>query len=583
MRKIFFIAVSILMLANASMAEDRASAEQMNEHGENRLRNFQYVGAIEAFEIAVQLADLDLNKGEKFRGLINLGRVYMEIGDPATALTWAEQAKENATGYKQTGKANALIGNIFLSQQDLKSSMTAFEASKEAFAAAKDHSGIASSLNNIGIIYSRNGEFEIAEAKFHEAMESASVANDKRGEARAYGNLGILYKRKSEFETAADFYRKAAAIEESIGDSAGLAETYLNLGVLDATLGDDEAAIDKYHEAMKIAEAKHHNRLLLQAYDNLSAAYERLNRPRESLEFMKNYLEVRDSLFNEENQRELARLQAKFNSEKKERELQVANDQIKQQRLAIILGSIGIGLVLLLFWIAMKRSQDRKQFAIEAGQLRMQRQLAEFEGDALRLQMNPHFLFNSLTAIGGYIYEKSPAESNEWIGKFAKLMRTMLENSGEKLVAIEKDLEALQMYIELEQLRTGYSIEYQINDDTIVNKGIMIPPMLIQPFVENAINHGLATKENGGRVKVSFSFDNNKLNCFVEDNGIGRGATKSNEDNRQHATEITERRMKLIWQGLNTEPPISFEDLKDASGTPSGTKVILNIPFTLDE
>ncbi len=215
--------------------------------------------------------------------------------------------------------------------------------------------------------------------------------------------------------------------------------------------------------------------------------------------------------------------------------------------------------------------------------LALETALADSERKALRLQMNPHFVFNALDAISGFIFKNEPKEAVKYLTSFAKLMRLTLESSRQTTVPLQNELQLLKNYIALEQLRFGHSFEYAFEvDDDVDPYEVNIPPMLLQPFVENAILHGLRHKKEGeGMLIISFTLNQDKLLCMIRDNGVGR--EKSRELNAKRgksslATSITEERIALLSKSLGQ--PVSFEivDLKDEAGTATGTEVRITFP-----
>lgn len=210
---------------------------------------------------------------------------------------------------------------------------------------------------------------------------------------------------------------------------------------------------------------------------------------------------------------------------------------------------------------------------------------AEIEMRALRAQMNPHFIFNSLNSINKYILKNDHANASRYLTRFAKLIRLILDNSNSKEVALSAELDALKLYIEMETLRFTNKFEYEINADTDINADILqVPPLIIQPYVENAIWHGLLHKETGGRLVVTISkAAEDMLQCIIEDNGIGRKRaselkSKSATTNKSLGMKLTEERIVMLNQYTSLHASVSIIDLENSSGEAIGTKVILNIP-----
>jgi ligand-binding sensor domain-containing protein len=210
------------------------------------------------------------------------------------------------------------------------------------------------------------------------------------------------------------------------------------------------------------------------------------------------------------------------------------------------------------------------------------KKLAEVEMKALKAQMNPHFIFNSLNSINRYIIKAEPEMASMYLTKFSKLIRLILDNSNSRIISLEQELVALKLYIELEALRFNNKFTYAINIDPELNpNSIGVPPMIIQPFVENAIWHGLLHKETEGRLTVTFSRYAHGLQCVVEDNGIGREKagelkSKSVDKEKSHGLKITSDRLTML-NGDNRVSSVEIIDLVDHAGQAVGTKVVVRI------
>lgn len=204
--------------------------------------------------------------------------------------------------------------------------------------------------------------------------------------------------------------------------------------------------------------------------------------------------------------------------------------------------------------------------------------LATLESQALRSQINPHFIFNTLNSIKYYSIEKSPEETSDFISSFSTLIRRILENSKKNLITLHEEIETLRNYTDIEALRfhERFDVLYKV-DSAIETERFLIPPMIIQPFIENAIWHGLMHKSGDRVLKISFKQNGFGVVCEVIDNGIGREASNALKTNSRHKSslgmKITEERMEIINARNLTNNSYNIEDLMDEDGTPSGTKV----------
>ncbi len=213
-------------------------------------------------------------------------------------------------------------------------------------------------------------------------------------------------------------------------------------------------------------------------------------------------------------------------------------------------------------------------------------EMSKIELKALRSQMNPHFIFNSLNSIQHYIFNSKSDEAIKYLNKFARLVRIILNNSDKPTVTLEDDLEALKLYLELEQMRFEGKFDYEIivDDNVDIDYDIM-PPLLMQPYVENAILHGLNPKPDKGTLKIHLSFKNNFLICTITDSGIGRKKaslikrTMPGQKHKSLGMKITEDRLRILNEINNSELSVTITDLVDEQQNDIGTRVELFVPL----
>jgi LytS/YehU family sensor histidine kinase len=199
--------------------------------------------------------------------------------------------------------------------------------------------------------------------------------------------------------------------------------------------------------------------------------------------------------------------------------------------------------------------------------------------------MNPHFLFNSLSSIQNFIIRKKPVEASDYLSRFSKLVRQILNNSVEEYVVLEDEIGSIENYLELQKIRYSNMFDYSIVvDNEIDPETILIPPMLAQPFIENSIEHGFKYKDGKGIMKIRFELNGSLIHFEVEDDGVGREKAKQiskgqNKDHRSMSTKITRDRLKVLKKRFGKKITLAITDLKDEKGNPVGTKVCFDIPF----
>jgi anti-sigma regulatory factor (Ser/Thr protein kinase) len=230
-----------------------------------------------------------------------------------------------------------------------------------------------------------------------------------------------------------------------------------------------------------------------------------------------------------------------------------------------------------------QRERDRLQALLDAQQT--SRQVTDLRIRALRAQMNPHFLFNSLNAIQECILTNQTDAAASYLAKFSKLVRLILESSDKATIPLTKELETLRLYLDVEALRFTQAFRYEIHTDTHLDASLLsIPPMLVQPYVENAIWHGLLHKEGDRQLRLTFTSDDDFLYVGIEDNGVGRErATRQTNPLKKAYTsrgmKLTDERLEALGELLGERARAEVEDLVTPDGQPAGTRVTLTLPL----
>jgi sensor histidine kinase YesM len=236
-------------------------------------------------------------------------------------------------------------------------------------------------------------------------------------------------------------------------------------------------------------------------------------------------------------------------------------------------GSVGVIVFLLIFLYF-----QRKKHSTEQNALLLKQRL-------LRSQMNPHFIFNSLSGIQNFIVTEKPTKASIYLSKFATLVRNILESSVKEYVTLEKEITTIENYLELQKIRYAGKFDFSLKtDDAIDPETTMIPPMLAQPFIENAIEHGIVHSDKMGQIDVEFRLENDVILFEVRDNGVGREKSKELEahlekDHQSMSTSITLERLAMLNKKRKHKIIFKITDLKDHDGNAAGTFVRFGIPL----
>ncbi|MDX1462722.1 MAG: histidine kinase, partial [Marinirhabdus sp.] len=446
--------------------------------------------------------------------------------------------------------------------------------------------------NQIVIIGGRNIANEYFElGKYDEAFQYYTAARksiDQNPNPRAlgewYNNMGAYYNEREYPAQALQNWELAVTTFESIGDKFGLADTYLHLAAYHRDQSNYAQALTSAQQALALANETQVLEQRVVAERLLSEIYEQNGNTEQALLHYKKFSTTKDSLVAQNDNRKAVEAAMNYEFEKKEllqkeasekREL-LLREEAKSTNLKIMFGGL---IVLLLFGIGFliyNRYQLKKT-------LTLQKELAEYEQKALHLQMNPHFVFNCLGSISSFIVQNGTDSAIKYLSKFSKLMRLTLEYSKETLIPIDKEIESLQNYLELEQLRFNNKFNFEITKDPAIEDDVGLPPLLIQPFIENAIIHGVIPKKEQGSILIAFDISDDSLNCTITDNGIGINQSKKNKENlvlahKSMALDIIKKRLEMIAEATSTETQIHIEELMEGR-TITGTKVQVQLPL----
>lgn len=370
------------------------------------------------------------------------------------------------------------------------------------------------------------------------------------------------------------FYNELSIrLKKISGDTYGLAVSYGNTGHLFDQQGERSLAEPYFDSCFMVAGQNRYFDLLAWMHKSASDYYSVHKEYERALSHYRNYHRFQDSVKHQ-------KTGMQFTMERVKSIAARQNQQIRKQQILLNRTSLFLYLFIGLFLVAM--------LTLIIVRLYVKKRQAELKQQLSRFQMNPHFIFNSLNSLQTFILDNDARSSNKYLTRFSALMRTTLENSYHDIVPLTAELEHLNLYLELESMRFDYKFRYQIElDDSVYPATLKIPSLLIQPFVENAIWHGLLHKISGERnLVIRFIIRGRFLVCEVEDNGIGRIKAmeiKSKQTNvhKSLGTKITENRLSLLNLIYHRKFKVVYHDLKDSLGRGNGTRVDIFIPVNM--
>jgi hypothetical protein len=439
---------------------------------------------------------------------------------------------------------------------------------------------------------------------------------------QARGNTlrGKIYLKEGKHDQALEMF----TLSVNAFKKNGQVDTALSWGVVQPYLYMSEAYIGKKNyniawsyatSGMYFAKRAKDNKSQVIGYDLLSRLYHLLGKNDSAYLSLRNYISLKDSLQNKQFAWRLNNLKRVALDVKKQASIDVLNkdnlikaQQLKQEAtfrkflIAVLLAML-FAFLYVYRNLTLRRRNDKLRQEKEVQELaiqnlqsqriqsELQKQATELEMQALRAQMNPHFIFNCLSSINRFILKNESKTASNYLTRFSRLIRMVLINSTKQMITLEDDLQMLRLYLEMEQMRFKDAFEFSITYRNVIDDdNIFIPPLLIQPFCENAIWHGLMHKDGTGKLEISLGLENNILHCIITDNGVGREKaeeikSKSAEKEKSMGLKITTDRLALLNKEKGVNTSYKIEDLYDENGNAAGTRVELMICFkeTIEE
>jgi len=565
------------MLSFANEKDDlEYKAEYFNKLGISNCLRGKNELALEYFSKALQINEELQDSISISNSFENLGLVYKDLSDYDKALSYQMKSvkiREKINHPRLVNNYSALAA-VYQKLQDTINHFQYLNKAKMVISKndKPDNFQMAIIHNEIAEYYNTLNDMDSALVNYKLVAYYSEKGNWKRGMAVGYGNMAEVYNVYGEVEKAIELHRKVLGISIEIDDCMGIAEEYIYLSNLYNDMGKVDSALILAKKSLQKADECGLGHEKLSAYEFISKIYESINKPALALEYYKKYHALNDSIFNLEKQNTVTEIETKYETEKKEQQIDLlsAENKIKNQRirLGIAVISVLLLLVIMIFFL-----------------MRMRKKNAQMAQDDLRQklfrsQMNPHFIFNALGSIQNYMYKNETQKAAQFLGNFASLSRSILKYSSEESISLEKEIETLTNYLELEKMRMKDAFSYEfIYDHDLETEFINIPPMLIQPFIENAIKHGLKEVENDGKISIEITDMEDILEVIILDNGVGFEKSQQNKDENHEsmATKIFQERMKHLKKKNKHIPDILIEDISEDENT--GTKIHLFLPI----
>lgn len=575
-------------------ADSTKIADMLNNIGLARFNLSELDTALHYYYKALRIYRNNNDKNREAVMLMNLGNLFLTKMNYINAVEFYQSSLSIHESQGNNDFTSHLLHNIGLVYMDWGYYDKALQYMEKSLRLCREKGNKineATAASNIALINISQGNFDMAIKNLELAHGIYSKFGNKVRLSTIYNSLGIAYLKKKEYEKAKKYFLSSLQLAKTLDWKEGFVINDLGLGELFFETNDLVRSLQYYKKGLALANQLKMQEYIIKGNLGISDVYLALNNTSMAYLHFKKYSLLKDSVFTMKTHGQITEIQTKYETAKKEKEneLLIYEKSLKEVELnkEKTFVRVGILFIILLFVIgflalrSIKLKQKSETNELKSKNLEMQKRL-------LRSQMNPHFIFNSLNSIQSLISGNKPDMADIYLVKFARLMRSILMNTQKTFIVLEEEINFIKLYVEIEQLRFDNSFKYEIIiDDNILTDVTYIPPMLVQPFVENALMHGLINKVNNGKLTVGFKPKGNIIQCTITDNGIGRQKAgeikrKSRYENKPMGIRLTKDRLKLLNIQSNSEIVFEIVDLKDSLDNALGTKVILNLPKKTD-
>ncbi len=425
--------------------------------------------------------------------------------------------------------------------------------------------------NQLGDIYEKRALFDSALICYNHVVAYSRQIGWNRGIAVGIGNLANVYTTMGLLDSAMLYHKKSLALSESINDCIGASEELLFLAELAEQRNFvDSANIFANRSLYKARTCKLRKQESL-ALQYLAQFFKKQKQFEKANSYLESYYALRDSITSAEVKNNIAALETKYQTKAKQQQIELltAENEIKNQRISQALLLIGALILLIVLVLALLYFR-RKQEAFKQSELQQQ---------LLRSQMNPHFIFNVMSSIQSYLYKNEARKAADYLSRFAALSRSVLEFSTRERISLKDEIDMLQHFIELQRAGMEKPFEFSFEvDENMETSFIQVPPMLLQPFVENAIKHGLQNLNYQGKLCLSFKEKETYIDVQIKDNGKGLGA-KQNQKHNSKAISIFEQRRKGIEHKHKRKLKFELQNLSEIDSSKHGVSVYFQLPI----
>jgi len=556
-----------------------------------RFRNYsEYEKAIKIHKEALMVAQEAENIEFRIFSLNMLGVDYRRIDANRTALDYHQEALALAENIESPNigirRSIAVsynsMGNIYLLLKQFELAIEQFLKSQEIEKNINNKLGLAINNQNIGYAKEGLGKLDEALNYYKTSLNVNTQLNNHLGKVICNSSIAQIYIKQNKANEAIVIIEKNLPEALKQKDKYFISSEYINLGWAQTKLENYDNAEKNLLKGLELAKQYNLSFVISEAYTHLSELSERKKDYKNGLVYYKLAQEFDEKISNERNTQYVNDLIIKYDSEKKNNQIEVlakqneiANLSLQKNRNIWIISLVALTLLGAVLYFLYRQSL-----------LKNEKRILTLEQDLLRIQMNPHFIFNALNSIKHYIINNEQKNAVYYLNKFSKLIRKILDASSIKETSLAEELETMDLYLNIENIRFSNEIKHEIIvDPSIQLATIKVPPLVLQPFLENSIWHGLSSKQGPKNIIISVEQTSKDfIEINIEDNGIGRKKSakiKANKiiNRKSIGIELTRERLTNFVKNFKNSFSLTYHDLIDSNENPIGTKLTILLPL----
>ncbi|MGJ8548929.1 tetratricopeptide repeat protein [Winogradskyella wichelsiae] len=517
-----------------------------------------------------------------------IGVVYRRMDIVKLALDYHTKALKLANSIEQPTSSIShniavsqnSIGNIYLVLKQYDLAISQFNKSLTIGKRIDDKLGLAINYHNIGYAEEAKEHLDNALVNYQTSLNYNNNIDSEIGRVICYNSIGLIYLKKGNYKAARPIISEALKKALDLEDQFYIVASYISFGKLELQTNQLNSANEHLKKALQISKAYNLKSSVAESSKLLSEISKKNGDFKAALNYYQDAEEIENTILTKQNLQYVNDIVVAYENENKNNQIKALAEENESVRLhlernkkiilytSLLLIPLSISTFLIYRTRALKRDKH----------------ILTLEQDMLRSQMNPHFIFNSLNSIKLYIINNDKANAVYYLNKFSKLIRKILIASKEKETSLHDEIETMKIYMNIENIRFSNEIDFVINiDPTINTEVIKIPSLVLQPFLENALWHGLSSKDSGKKIALNISrTSSHYIIVDIIDNGIGRVASKKINDNKHLerkslGIDITKARLENFSESYIGSYSLEIKDLYN-SKKPIGTKVSLQIP-----